>query len=337
MVDGANGSFSPGEEQIPYPDLQHGTDTTAAPSRPRRATGWLSLLLTGSRRLSPSVCGTASGRPSRWGNSRTPATQASPRAPLSRRRPFPPSSLSPTTPPPSTTWHIGVRVKATKKLSNFLCVHNRLRSKRLAPVMIKEVTRRVHLENIWPAAYTAGVVLPTPFTTFRYWHRSLNPKKLIDVVFSRLGARMTMSRTIRLDKLPVSTTTTGLRKMELRNVPTVTRLLREYLSQYVVAPDLDETDVDLMQLIEDYFCQYCDKLCFIYLCVNRISQEYRKIGKMYIFERSNWRTNKSSTWHQKECVIPTSKEKKQSSRQAKSIYNPIKQNLCQNCPFTTLS
>ncbi|CAL9765115.1 unnamed protein product [Musa acuminata subsp. burmannicoides] len=119
MVDGDNGSFSPGEEQIPYPDLQHGTDTTAAPSRPRRATGWLSLLLTGSRRLSPSVCGTASGRPSRWGNSRTPATQASPRAPLSRRRPFPPSSLSPTTSPPSTTWHIGVRVKATKKLSAF--------------------------------------------------------------------------------------------------------------------------------------------------------------------------------------------------------------------------
>ncbi|KAJ3691563.1 hypothetical protein LUZ61_020727 [Rhynchospora tenuis] len=164
------------------------------------------------------------------------------------------------------SWHIGVRVKASKKLVafitgvparirvrnevvkmaeiNFLCVHKKLRSKRLAPVMIKEVTRRVHLENIWQAAYTAGVVLPTPITTCRYWHRSLNPKKLIDVGFSRLGPRMTMSRTIRLYKLPGSTVTPGFRKMELRDVPAVTRLLRGYLGQFAVAPDFDEADVE---------------------------------------------------------------------------------------------
>ncbi|KAL6002695.1 glycylpeptide N-tetradecanoyltransferase [Asimina triloba] len=165
-----------------------------------------------------------------------------------------------------SSWHIGVRVKASKKLVafitgvparirvhddvvnmaeiNFLCVHKKLRSKRLAPVMIKEVTRRVHLENMWQAAYTAGVVLPTPITTCQYWHRSLNPKKLIDVGFSRLGARMTMSRTIKLYKLPEYTTTPGFRKMELRDVPAVTRLLRNYLSQFVVTPDFDEDDIE---------------------------------------------------------------------------------------------
>lgn len=164
------------------------------------------------------------------------------------------------------SWHIGVRAKGSKKLVafitgvparirvrdevvkmaevNFLCVHKKLRSKRLAPVLIKEVTRRVHLENIWQAAYTAGVVLPTPITTCQYWHRSLNPKKLIDVGFSRLGARMTMSRTIKLYKLPDSPATPGFRKMELRDVPAVTRLLRDYLSQFIVAPDFDENDVE---------------------------------------------------------------------------------------------
>ncbi|KAL1538165.1 glycylpeptide N-tetradecanoyltransferase [Salvia divinorum] len=164
------------------------------------------------------------------------------------------------------SWHIGVRVKTTKKLVafitgipakirvrdavvllaevNFLCVHKKLRSKRLAPVMIKEVTRRVHMENIWQAAYTAGVVLPTPITTCQYWHRSLNPKKLIDVGFSRLGARMTMSRTIKLYKLPEQTTTPGFRKMEPHDVPSVTRLLRNYLMQFAVAPDFDENDVE---------------------------------------------------------------------------------------------
>ncbi len=32
---------------------------------------------------------------------------------------------------------------------NFLCVHKQLRTKKLAPVLIKEVTRRVNLCNIW--------------------------------------------------------------------------------------------------------------------------------------------------------------------------------------------
>lgn len=34
---------------------------------------------------------------------------------------------------------------------NFLCVHKKLRHKRLAPVLIKEITRRVNLHDIWQA------------------------------------------------------------------------------------------------------------------------------------------------------------------------------------------
>ncbi|KAL8492547.1 hypothetical protein ACS0TY_023946 [Phlomoides rotata] len=164
------------------------------------------------------------------------------------------------------SWHIGVRVNASKKLVafitaipvkmrvrdevvqmaevNFLCVHKKLRSKRLTPLMIKEVTRRVHLENVWQAAYTAGVLLSTPVTACQYWNRTLNPKKLIDVGFSRLGERMTMSRMMKLHKLPNSTVTPGLRNMELRDVPSVTVLLRNYLSQFAVAPIFDDEEVE---------------------------------------------------------------------------------------------
>ena len=65
---------------------------------------------------------------------------------------------------------------------NFLCVHKKIRSKRLAPVLIKEITRRVHVKDMWQAVYTAGVVIPTPISQTRYHHRSLNPKKLIEVL-----------------------------------------------------------------------------------------------------------------------------------------------------------
>ena len=50
---------------------------------------------------------------------------------------------------------------------NFLCVHKKLRSKRVAPVLIREITRRVNLTGIFQAVYTAGVVLPKPVGTCR--------------------------------------------------------------------------------------------------------------------------------------------------------------------------
>ena len=50
---------------------------------------------------------------------------------------------------------------------NFLCVHKKLRSKRVAPVLIREVTRRVNCRGIFQAVYTAGVVLPKPVASCR--------------------------------------------------------------------------------------------------------------------------------------------------------------------------
>lgn len=112
---------------------------------------------------------------------------------------------------------------------NYLCVHKKLRSKRLAPVLIKEITRRVNLKGTFQAVYTAGVILPSPVSKCRYWHRSLNPKKLIDVGFSHLSRNMTMQRTIRLYKLPDQPKTPGFREFKLADCEQVFRLLTEVI------------------------------------------------------------------------------------------------------------
>ncbi len=51
---------------------------------------------------------------------------------------------------------------------NFLCIHKKLRTKRLAPVLIQEITRRVNLEGIFQAVYTAGSILPRPVAECTY-------------------------------------------------------------------------------------------------------------------------------------------------------------------------
>ncbi|CAB9500098.1 Glycylpeptide N-tetradecanoyltransferase 1 [Seminavis robusta] len=115
---------------------------------------------------------------------------------------------------------------------NFLCVHKKLRSKRLAPVLIKEITRRVNKTGVFQAVYTAGAVLPVPVASSRYYHRNLNPKKLVKVAFTRLNPRQTMARMIKLYRLPEQPDTKGLRPMEEKDVEGVHKLLVSYLDKF---------------------------------------------------------------------------------------------------------
>jgi len=121
---------------------------------------------------------------------------------------------------------------------NFLCVHKKLRSKRLAPVLIREITRRVNLCGIFQACYTAGVVLPKPVARSRYYHRSLNPKKLIEVGFSRLAPRMTMVRTLKLYSLPEAPQIKGIRPMKESDCEVACQMLNKNLSRFFLAPRL---------------------------------------------------------------------------------------------------
>jgi len=172
-------------------------------------------------------------------------------------------------------WHLGVRVKSKTNAKlvgfitgipanvqvyersikmveiNFLCVHKKLRSKRLAPVLIKEITRRVNKENVWQAVYTAGVVLPRPISECRYYHRSLNPKKLIDVGFSHLGPRMTMARTIKLYKVPDTPQLSGMRKMEQKDVHRVAELVTGYLKKFSLHPEFSPEEIGHWMLPRD--------------------------------------------------------------------------------------
>ena len=216
------------------------------------------------------------------------------------------------------SWMCGVRVSGTGKLVafisaipmdmrvhdatikmveiNFLCVHKKLRQKRLAPVMIKEITRRVNLCNIWQAVYTAGVLLPRPVAQCQYWHRPLNPKKLISVGFSSLGPRMTMARTIKLYKLPETPTIPGIRQMEEKDVVAVSKIVSEYLesSRYKLAPKMTEEevrhwlvmqkDVIFSYVVEDDSGAVTDFLSFYTLPSTIIGNEqYKELKAAYMF------------------------------------------------------
>ncbi|SMN19872.1 similar to Saccharomyces cerevisiae YLR195C NMT1 N-myristoyl transferase [Maudiozyma saulgeensis] len=161
-------------------------------------------------------------------------------------------------------WNVGVRVKSTGKLIafisaipinlavrgkdvpsveiNFLCVHKQLRSKRMTPVLIKEITRRVNKQNIWQALYTAGVVLPSPVTTCRYAHRPINWNKLQEVGFTDVPAGKTAAEMVALYTLPKDTKTKGLRPMELKDIGQMMTLFEKYESRFELVQAFNESE-----------------------------------------------------------------------------------------------
>lgn len=62
---------------------------------------------------------------------------------------------------------------------------------RCSAVSTSAVTTPIIRASLPPlqAAYTAGVVLPKPVASCKYWHRTMDAKKLIETGFTRLQVR----------------------------------------------------------------------------------------------------------------------------------------------------
>lgn len=165
-------------------------------------------------------------------------------------------------------WHLGVRTKvegkkgklvasiagipvtlrvrkSTFKASeiNFLAIHRKLRNKRLAPVLIREITRRCFHNGIYQALYTAGTLLPTPMATCRYYHRSLDWEHLYRMGFSHLPFGSTELRQKLKYKVDTQTSTKGLRPMKPADVPAVRDLLTRFGERFDLRQDFNEEEV----------------------------------------------------------------------------------------------
>lgn len=131
---------------------------------------------------------------------------------------------------------------------DFLCIHKKLRSKRLAPVLIKEVTRRCYLEGTFQALYTVGVVLPTPISSCRYYHRALDWQKLFEVGFSALPTGSTKARQIARNRLPTNTSTPGLRPMQSKDIDSVLDLLNRYMQRFELSQVFTRKEIEHLLL-----------------------------------------------------------------------------------------
>ena len=123
---------------------------------------------------------------------------------------------------------------------NFLCIEKAYRSRRWAPLLIQEATRRSNLVGIEQGLYTAGIQLPHPLTTAQYYHRPLNNSKLVEAGFSCLPLGASKEQMDKHYLLPSSDS--GLSPMTVDDIPQAFNLLSQYLSKFKLFPvmTLDE-------------------------------------------------------------------------------------------------
>ena len=201
-------------------------------------------------------------------------------------------------------WHVGVRARTSRKLVafisgvpislrvrsnvlkstevNFLCVHKKLRSKRLAPALIEEITRRCYLVGVNQAIYTGGIVLPKPVSSCRYMHRPLDWLKLFEVGFSGIPYRSTKARQISRHQLPTATVMAGLRPMQRKDSVSVQDLLERYLKKFAMAPEFTTEELEHWLLHNEEMCS--EQVIWAYVVENPESHKITDFFSFYLLE-----------------------------------------------------
>ncbi|WEL38286.1 N-myristoyl transferase [Encephalitozoon hellem] len=111
---------------------------------------------------------------------------------------------------------------------NFLCVSCDMRGKRLAPVLIKEVTRRANVDGIFKGVFTSGTELFFNVSRGRYYHRPLNAENMF---MSGFSDRMMEVREVRARK--------GTRIAEEKDMKDIERLYLEESKQYMFYEEME--------------------------------------------------------------------------------------------------
>ena len=130
---------------------------------------------------------------------------------------------------------------------DFLSVHHRLRGRNLAPVLIKEIIRRLAVINVFEAIYTAAEGIAQPYTLATYYHRMINIEKLVEINFTQIDRGETLESMKQKYYVP-KINLPGFRKMEEKDVPEVTVKLNEYQKQFIVGTVFTEEEVRYMLL-----------------------------------------------------------------------------------------
>lgn len=125
---------------------------------------------------------------------------------------------------------------------NFLCVRPFYRHKNLAPILIREVSRRIGLVQIWHAVYTSSLDLPHVVAKANYYHRPLNTKKLLHTGFCQRHNKLTGKGTIKYYQMDKKELMSDIREMDEKDISRACSFLNSQLQKYDMRTSFKEDE-----------------------------------------------------------------------------------------------
>jgi len=138
---------------------------------------------------------------------------------------------------------------------DFLCINPKLRNKRLTPLLIKELTRRVTLEGISQSLYTSNRYLPSPFGSATYYHRPIDITALVDTGFTKLQKDVKILDVKKAILLPKNPSANFVR-LEEQYIHEALSVLNTYFERYTCHPIFDEEEFRHTFLNNDFVSSY---------------------------------------------------------------------------------
>lgn len=183
---------------------------------------------------------------------------------------------------------------------NFLCVREDDRGRKLTPLLIKEITRRVNLAGIFTAIFTSGTRLPqNPFCSVRYYHKFLDVDKLNQVGFTNFpeehvaeAKKLYQHKNVKPRIGPNMTRFHVLRGMTESDIPLAAKLFESERMLFSVVEIIDETKLQNMQ-------QNPDLQCFIVEEVDVIGKKRTMVGFVSVFTSVLITKNTQNKWDNK--------------------------------------
>lgn len=147
---------------------------------------------------------------------------------------------------------------------NLLCVARCLRGRRISPVIIREITRRVNLDGIYQAIFTSGTKFFFNVSDAYYYHRALDPIRLFRTGFSD-----------RVIELGIPKPRSGTRLVTELDLPSLLRLFSEEAKKYVFCEKMG---------IEEVYANLMPVKDIIYTYVHEVGDEITEFGSFFILE-----------------------------------------------------
>ena len=175
---------------------------------------------------------------------------------------------------------------------NFLCVHHKMRSKNLVPLLIKELGRKIQTNDIKNAIFATSNYITTPLSTVSKYSRSLDINMLLDTGYTKINGNVSKTDMISSLKLPKNPTNKNFVKLQDEHVDEALLCLNNYLSKYNCYEVFDKSMfehtflnnrfVTCYVLIEDDkvidMISYCEKTLRV-----KSTDKYIKDGYLYYY------------------------------------------------------